>query len=87
MSKLSRGTQNTNPLGTQSLVEANIVESRPINSVVNWALIVKKYWESIGVNLNQGVEEETNQAIGPEAKNIADDSGQSEKKTVEQAAS
>ena len=59
MSKLSRGTQNTNPLANQSMIEANIVESRPINSVVNWGLIVKKYWESIGVNLNKTIEDET----------------------------
>lgn len=59
MSKLSRGTQNTNPLANQSMIEANIVESRPINSVVPWGLIVKKYWESIGVNLNKTLDDES----------------------------
>jgi hypothetical protein len=65
-SKLSRGTQNTNPLGTQSLVEANIVESHPINTIVNWPLIVRKYWESIGVS-SRSNEEESSQATSAAA--------------------
>lgn len=57
MSKVSRGTQGTNQLNT-SIMEANLVESKPINTVLNWPLIVRKYWESIGISQQQ-VDDET----------------------------
>lgn len=58
MSKVSRGTQGTNQLASQ--LEANIVESKPINTVLNWPLIVRKYYESIGISQQQ-IDDETNE--------------------------
>ena len=60
MSKISRGTQGTNQLN-QSIMEANLVESKPINSVLNWPLIVRKYYESIGVSQQRVIEDEQNE--------------------------
>lgn len=46
-SRLSATTQVTNPFGI-SLLEAAIHDSKPIATVVNWPMIVQKYYESIG---------------------------------------
>lgn len=46
-SRISATTQVTNPFGV-SLLEAAIHDSKPITSVVNWPMIVQKYYESIG---------------------------------------
>lgn len=51
MSKISRDTQGTQGLNA-SILEANLVESKPINTVLNWPLIVRKYYESIGKSIN-----------------------------------
>lgn len=48
MSRISRGTAMTNIYGL-SLVEAGFDESKPINMVVNWKVIVRKYYELIGM--------------------------------------
>uniref|UniRef100_T1JXK5 Ion transport domain-containing protein n=1 Tax=Tetranychus urticae TaxID=32264 RepID=T1JXK5_TETUR len=47
-SHMSAATQMTSHFG-MSILEAAIHESKPISEVVNWPLIVQKYYESIGV--------------------------------------
>ena len=73
MSKVSRGTQGTNQM--QSLLEANLLESKPMSTVLNWPLIVRKYYESIGISQQQ-VEDETNE----EKKNEGESKGENASK-------
>ncbi len=47
-SHMSAATQMTSHFG-MSILEAAIHEPKPISEVVNWPLIVQKYYESIGV--------------------------------------
>lgn len=76
MSKVSRGTQGTNQLNT-SIMEANLVESKPINSVLNWPLIVRKYWESIGVSQQQ-IEDDQNEEKKGEGENKEENANKEE---------
>lgn len=57
ISRISRGTVMTNIYGL-SLVEAGFEESKPINRVVNWATIVKKYYEQVGLSTQVKEKEE-----------------------------
>ena len=57
ISRLSRGTVMTNIYGL-SLVEAGFDESKPINQVVNWHVIVKKYYELVGLKNREEEHEE-----------------------------
>lgn len=75
MSKVSRGTQGTNQLASQ--LEANIVESKPINTVLNWPLIVRKYYESIGISQQQ-VEDETSEEKKAEGEAKEENAGNKE---------
>ena len=75
MSKVSRGTQGTNQLASQ--LEANIVESKPINTVLNWGLIVRKYYESIGISQQQ-LEDETSEEKKSEGESKEENAGNKE---------
>lgn len=56
VSHLSRTTQITNTF--RSFLETGIEISRSIVDVVNWAVIVQKYYESIGVVPFENAEED-----------------------------